>query len=107
MADVKLRAGEKSGSAKSAVRRRETLSRRRAVADGASEARLPFGPRNWQFIGAGLVAIVIGFIALSRGSMTLAPFLLVGGYCVLIPVGLLVSGRKELAATDSAPSAGE
>jgi len=34
--------------------------------------------------------IVVGFITLASGSITLAPILLVLGYCVLIPVGLLV-----------------
>ena len=49
-----------------------------------------FGRRNWQWLGAGMATIVAGFIALSLGSITLAPLLLVVGYCVLIPVGILV-----------------
>jgi hypothetical protein len=46
-------------------------------------------------IGAGLVAILAGFFALSRGSITLAPFLLVAGYCVLIPVGILLPSERS------------
>ena len=49
-----------------------------------------FGRRNWQWLGAGMATIVAGFIALAMGSITLAPLLLVVGYCVLIPVGILV-----------------
>ena len=37
----------------------------------------------------GLIAIVIGYVLLGEGSMSLAPILLVLGYCVFIPVALL------------------
>lgn len=54
-----------------------------------------FGKRNWMFIGSGLGAIVIGFIALASGDITLAPILLVLGYCVLIPVGIMIRDKNE------------
>lgn len=46
--------------------------------------------KNYAIMGAGIVTIIAGFISLASGSITLAPILLVLGYCVLIPVGLLV-----------------
>ena len=46
--------------------------------------------KNYAIMGAGLATIIVGFITLASGSITLAPILLVLGYCVLIPVGLLV-----------------
>jgi len=46
--------------------------------------------KNYIIMAAGLVSIVAGFITLSQGSTTLAPLLLVLGYCVIIPVSLLV-----------------
>ena len=46
--------------------------------------------KNYAILGAGLATIVAGFISLSAGSITLAPLLLVIGYCVLIPLGLLL-----------------
>ena len=46
--------------------------------------------KNYAIMGAGLATIIVGFISLASGSITLAPILLVLGYCVLIPVGLLV-----------------
>ena len=62
-----------------------------------------FGRRNWQWLGAGMATIVAGFIALSLGSITLAPLLLVVGYCVLIPIGILVGpGRADAEAGPSA-----
>jgi len=51
-----------------------------------------FGKRNWIVLGSGIGAIVLGFIALASGSITLAPILLVLGYCVLIPVGIMIRG---------------
>lgn len=46
--------------------------------------------KNYVIMGIGLATIVAGFISLSAGSITLAPLLLVVGYCVLIPLGLLL-----------------
>lgn len=37
----------------------------------------------------GLISIVAGYYFLARGSISLAPALLVLGYCVLIPVALI------------------
>lgn len=38
---------------------------------------------------AALAAIVLGFADLARGGTTIAPVLLVLGYCVLVPVAIL------------------
>ncbi len=51
---------------------------------------LAFKPKNYIILGAGIVSIVVGFISLAQGSITLAPILLVLGFCVLIPVGILI-----------------
>ena len=60
------------------------------------EADLGFtwGLPNNALMGLGLLALVVGYLALSRGSTTLAPVLLVTGYCVLIPASLLLRGRN-------------
>ncbi|MBI4723120.1 MAG: hypothetical protein HY769_09050 [Candidatus Stahlbacteria bacterium] len=47
-------------------------------------------PKNWLFIGIGVIFIVVGFLLLAKGSMTLAPILLVLGFCVLIPLGIIL-----------------
>jgi len=39
--------------------------------------------------GVGLLMIVLGFFLLSRNSITLAPVLLVLGYCVVIPLAII------------------
>jgi len=59
----------------------------------------PFTRKNWSLLVAGLVVIALGYVLLSVPpadgflSLTLAPILLVLGYCVLIPAAILVKGR--------------
>jgi hypothetical protein len=55
---------------------------------GASPARLQFRPINGVLLGSALVALSVGYLLLAGGSTTLAPALLVLGYCVLFPLGL-------------------
>ncbi len=56
---------------------------------------LPFDKTNYRILGSGLLSIVLGYVALAQppwdGTMPLvvAPILLVLGYCVLIPLGIL------------------
>ena len=59
------------------------------------KAALPFTKRNWTWLGIGLLVIVVGYIALARGSITLAPILLVAGYCILIPIAILLGEKKK------------
>ncbi len=56
----------------------------------------PFGPRNYIIFAIGLLVIIVGYISLAAGSITLAPILLVLGYCVLIPISIIVSGKKDV-----------
>lgn len=55
------------------------------MSDVASTSRLR--PFLWWAIA--IVAIVVGFADLARGGETIAPILLVIGYCVLVPVAIL------------------
>ncbi len=55
---------------------------------------------NYWLIGIGTVLIIIGFFCLSCGpvdnpvSLTIAPVLLVLGFCVVVPLALIV-GKKD------------
>jgi len=61
----------------------------------------PFMRKNWILAAAGLASILIGYVCLrippAEGflSLTLAPVLLVIGYCILIPLAILARGQKE------------
>jgi hypothetical protein len=62
---------------------------------------LPFTRTNYQIMIGGLVLIVAGYFALSQepwdGFMPLvvAPILLLLGYVVVIPLGILYRSKKE------------
>ena len=62
---------------------------------------LPLTKTNYRIIGIALVCITLGYVALSQepwdGFFPLyaAPILLVLGYCVLIPLGILYRGKSE------------
>ena len=66
----------------------------------APRGDLPFTRKNWSLAIAGLAAIALGYVFLrippAEGflSLTLAPVLLVVGYCVLIPMAILVRDQS-------------
>ena len=72
---------------------------------GAKNDHLPLERSNFLIIGAGIVLIIAGYLALSEGSveglmtLSVAPILLVLGYCVVVPLGILyhkgMFGRKQ------------
>ncbi|MFI5279870.1 MAG: hypothetical protein ACHQU1_05200 [Gemmatimonadales bacterium] len=45
---------------------------------------------NLALLGGGVLAVGGGYVLLSQGSTTAAPVLLVLGYCVLLPLGLIL-----------------
>lgn len=51
-------------------------------------ARLHFRGRNVALLGGALASVGVGYLLLAGGNTTLAPVLLVLGYCVLFPLGL-------------------
>jgi len=55
--------------------------------DTASEA--PPRSRSLLLWGIALLVITLGFADLWRGGETIAPILLVIGYCVLVPLAIL------------------
>jgi len=65
---------------------------RRALRRGPAyrESRLVLGKLNYALLAAAVVSIVLGFLLLARRETSLAPALLVLGYCVLIPAALLL-----------------
>ncbi len=68
--------------------RRERKTRRTAARG------LRFGPANYMAFALGLTFIVVGYVLLDRGSVTAAPLLLVLGYAVLLPAGLILGWRR-------------
>ena len=56
---------------------------------------LDFSRNNYVILGIGVFMIIVGFIFLGFGDITVAPILLVLGYCVAIPLGILFPKKKE------------
>ncbi len=71
---------------------------------------LPFTKTNYQILGAGLLLIVLGYVALaqppwdSAWALDVAPVLLVIGYCVMIPVGILYRKTEKAAEPSAMPT---
>jgi hypothetical protein len=65
------------------------------------ETTLPFTKLNYYVIAVGIGLVILGFIVMGEGSaegtlpLVVAPILLVIGYCVIIPIGILYK-KKEL-----------
>ena len=65
-----------------------------------SLSNIPFTSKNLKIFIAGLLAIGLGYVLLSIPpadgflSLTMAPILLVLGYCVIIPVSLLLKDTR-------------
>ena len=65
-------------------------SRRKVAAVPESHASLKFSAINGILLMLGLAAITAGYVMLARGSTVGAPLLLVLGYAVLIPLGIIL-----------------
>jgi hypothetical protein len=56
----------------------------------ATESSLRFSPVNLAVLALGLAAILAGFAGLGGGSTVAAPLLLVLGFAVLVPLGIIL-----------------
>ena len=54
------------------------------------EGELTLGRKNYLMFSLGVLLICIGFVRLRQGSITDAPILLVLGYCVVIPLAIVL-----------------
>jgi hypothetical protein len=61
----------------------------RKTKEAASDV-IVFSARSYWLFGAGFASIIVGYVMLSKGSITLAPILLVAGYCALVPLAILL-----------------
>ena len=69
--------------------RRPTATAAATSAGSEGEGTVRFSLQNWILLAAGLLTIVLGYVLLSGGSTVAAPLLLVLGYVVLIPLGII------------------
>jgi len=80
--------------------------RQRARKEPLKGRGLPFQPLNYWLFALGLGVIIVGYRALAQPpadsfmSLTVAPILLVIGYCIIIPVAILYQKKKTAASTN-------
>jgi len=55
-----------------------------------AESTLRFSPLNLAVLGGALAAILLGFMLLGGGSTVAAPLLLMLGFAVLVPLGIIL-----------------
>ncbi len=66
------------------------------------EFSFPLERENFMIIGLGVLLLVIGYVLMSQNSVdgflptVIAPILLVAGYCVVIPYGILKRPKSEI-----------
>ena len=65
---------------------KKSLAKGRRVSGGNT---LPFGRKNQLLFGVGFFIILVGYYFLSKNSITMAPLLLVVGYCIIIPLSIM------------------
>ncbi len=65
------------------------------------QAQLPFDKMNYGLVGLSLAIILVGYIFLTIGpwdsfsSLTVAPILLVIGYCITLPIAILYKKKNK------------
>ena len=64
-------------------------ARTAAENDGAA----PFTLVNYLLFAGGLIDIIVGWFLLRAGSITLAPIMLILGYCGIIPLAIVYRSR--------------
>jgi H+/gluconate symporter-like permease len=73
----------------------------------SEEKFLPFKRQNYIIFSVGIFLIILGYFALAQGpydsfsSLSVAPVLLVIGYCIVIPFAILYRGGKTESAETS------
>lgn len=68
----------------------KSTDNRKQTQDRPATASLQFSMRNWILVASALASIILGYVLLGQGSITAAPFLLILGYVVLIPLAILL-----------------
>lgn len=58
-------------------------------------ASFGWGLRNLALAAGAVIAVVVGYVLLDRGSVTAAPVLLVVGYLVLLPAAIFLGGDGD------------
>ena len=77
------------------------IEKGRQFRKGKHDNIFPLERENFIILGIGLLVIIAGYVALSGNvvegfsQLTLAPLLLVIGYCVIMPIGIMYRKKEK------------
>jgi len=77
------------------------LEKGKQAKKGKADSIFPLERENYIILGIGLVVIILGYIALSENTvdgfwpLTVAPILLIIGYCVVVPFGIMYRKKQK------------
>ncbi len=60
-----------------------------------NEFKLPFTGKNYALFAIAILFILLGYIVLTTGDISISPVLLVIGYCILIPAAIFANGKSK------------
>lgn len=81
---------------------KQNLKEKAAKKKGKRETILSLDAINYQIMLAGFAVIILGYVALSASPwdgvlpLDVAPILLVIGYCVILPIGIVYRKKKKV-----------
>jgi hypothetical protein len=82
------------------MQQKTTSKTKRTVTKQKKEITFPLEKENFVIIGAGIIVIILGYILMSQNSVdgflptVVSPIVLLLGYCVIIPYGILKKSKK-------------
>jgi hypothetical protein len=77
-----------------------TSKSRKTYVKAKKEISLPLEKTNFVIIGIGIAVLIIGYVLMSANTVdgfantVIAPIMLVLGYCIIIPYGILKKTKK-------------
>ncbi len=99
--EISLDSGSLFGYIRLCKMDKKKTKKKRYLQDQRKGIVLPFTRRNYTIFGVSILTILLGYWALATGpvdgiiSLSLAPILLVVGYCILIPIAILSVTNKN------------
>ncbi len=61
---------------------------------GSELESVPFSKLNYILFAAGLLVITVGWFLLRGGHISIAPIMLILGYCGIIPLAIVLKQKK-------------
>lgn len=78
------------------------MAKKKHLRAAGDQEELALDPVNYIGLAVAMAMILAGFFTLSKGSMTAAPILLVLGYCVVLPIAIMIKNKPK--STDAGAS---